>query len=347
MAALLMGSSMTLAELKLRENPDGTVADLVDVISTDNEGFFNDATWIIANNGTFHEATRVATKPSGSVRNFNEGYSIEAGKGEKVTEPTEKLGSISQIDVGLVEEASDPAKFRMDEETLFLSGIMETHISHFFDSDRGANPKQINGLNSRADYNTLSSAQVFDNADGAASATANKTSLYVIQWGHKMVNMLAPRSGRSGGGSFPVTRTSMPKAFVDDALDSTKRLLVYETQFEINFGIFIHDPRMIFRQCNISTSNVDGVDDFSFDEKYLIQIFAQLRNGGKGAAIYVNRALAAQIMNRANDKGNASYQTNFENAMEGEGPFAKKVTRFWGIPVRIIDGITQDQATIT
>ena len=343
MAGLLMGSSMTLAELKLRENPDGTVADLIDVISTDNEGFFNDATRIIANNGTFNEATRVATKPSGAERNFNEGYPIEAGKGEKVTEPTEKLGSISQIDVGLVEEADNPAKFRMDEETLFLSGIMETHISRFFDGDRAANPKQINGLNTRADYNTLSSAQVFDNADGAASATANKTSLYVIQWGPKMVNMLAPRSGRSGSGSFPVTRTSMPKAFVNDPLDSTKRLLVYETQFEINFGIFIHDPRMIFRQANISTTNIDGVDDFSWDEKYLIRIFNQLRNGGRGAVIYVNRTLASQFMERANDKGNA----NWTASMEGDGPFAKPVTRFWGIPVRVIDAITNTQATIT
>lgn len=343
MAALLMGSSMTLHQLKVRENPDGTVADMVDVISTDNEGFFNDATWIIANNGTYHEATRVATKPTGAVRNFNEGYPIEAGVAEKVTEPTEKLGSISQIDVGLVEEAEDGAKFRMDEETLFLSGIMETHISHFFDSNRGTSPKQINGINERADYNTLSSAQVFDNADGAASATANKTSLYVIQWGNKMVNMLAPRSGRSGGGSFPIRRTSLPQAFVADPLDSTKRLLVYETQFEINFGIFIHDPRMLFRMVNISTTNIDGTDDFSFDEKYLIRIYNQLRNGGRGAVIYVNRTLASQLMERANDKGNA----NWKATMEGEGPFARPVTRFWGIPVRVIDAITNTQSTIT
>lgn len=343
MAGLLMGSSMSLHQLKVRENPDGTVADMVDVISTDNEGFFNDATWIISNNGTYHEATRVASKPSGSVRNFNEGYSIAAGVAEKVTEPTEKLGSISQIDQGLVEEAEDPVKFRMDEETLFLSGIMETHISHFFDSSRGTSPKQINGINSRADYNTLSSAQVFDNADGAASATANKTSLYVIQWGPKMVNMLAPRSGRKNGGSFPINRISYPARLIADPLDATKKYPAYETLFEINFGIFIHDPRMIFRQCNISTTNIDGTDDFSWDEKYLIRIFNQLRNGGRGAAIYVNRTLASQLMERANDKGNA----NWTATMEGEGPFAKPVVRFWGIPVRVIDAITNTQATVT
>jgi len=343
MALHLMGSSMTMSELKTRENPDGTVADLIDVISTDNEGFFNDATWIIANNGTYHEATRVASKPSGEVRNFNEGYPIEAGKAEKVTEPTEKLGSISQIDAGLAAEQDDPAKYRMDEETLFLSGIMETHIGHAFDSDRGTSPKQINGFNARADYNTLSSAQVFDNADGAASATANKTSLYVIQWGPKMVNMLAPRSGRSGGGSFPIHRVAYPERLLTDPLDSTKKFPGFETLFEINFGIFIHDPRMIFRQCNISTTNIDGVDDFSWDEKYLIRIFNQLRNGGRGAVIYVNRTLASQFMERANDKGNA----NWTSSMEGEGPFAKPVTRFWGIPVRVIDAITNEQATIT
>jgi hypothetical protein len=343
MATLALGSSVSLAELNRRENPDGTVADLIDAISTDNTGFFADALWIGCNNGTFHEGTRVASKPTGAVRNFNEGYPIEAGVTEKVIEPTEKLGTWSQIDVGLVEEAPNPAQFRMTEEALFLSGIMETHISHFFDSNRGTSPKQINGINNRADYNTLSSAQVYDNADGAASATANKTSLYVIQWGDKMVNMIFPRSGKTGSGNFPVKRTSLPMQAVADPLDSTKQLKVYNTEFEINFGIFIHDVRMVFRLANISTSNIDGSDDFSFNEKWLIQIFNQLRNGGKGAAIYVNRTLASQFMERANDKGNA----NWNATMEGDGPFARPVTRFWGIPVRVIDAITNDQATVT
>ena len=48
-------------------------------------------------------------------------------------------------------------------------------------------------------------------------------------------------------------------------------------------------------------------------------------------------------MERANDKGNA----NWTASMEGGGPFAKPVTRFWGIPVRVIDAIVNTQATIT
>ncbi len=74
----------------------------------------------------------------------------------------------------------------------------------------------------------------------------------------------------------------------------------------------------------------------------MIDAFNDLEDGGMGAVIYCNRTVKSQMMKRANEKGNAS----FTQDREGEGPFAKPVLRFWGIPVREVAQITNVQSRV-
>ena len=97
MAAIALGTSFTLAELIRREDPNGKLAQLVDVLSETN-AILQDATFIECNNGTYHEDTRTATEPSGDERAYNEGVAAEAGVTEKVTEPTCMLDGLSEIE---------------------------------------------------------------------------------------------------------------------------------------------------------------------------------------------------------------------------------------------------------
>ncbi|KKM67486.1 hypothetical protein LCGC14_1470590, partial [marine sediment metagenome] len=112
--------------------------------------------------------------------------------------------------------------------------------------------------------------------------------------------------------------------------------------FQIAWGIDIADPRMLKRIVNISTSNIDGVDDFSFDEEVLIDAWNEMEDNRAGAVIYCNRTILAQMMKRANEKGNG-----WIIAKEGEGPFAQPVVSFWGIPVREVAQITNTQSTVS
>lgn len=339
MATNTLSTSLTLAELVRRENPDGTMGELVDAISKVNQ--FQDATWLECNNGTYHEDKRVAAKPSGSLRMYGQGVAPEAAITEVVTEPTEMLDGLSEVDAALIRHQPNPAGARMQEDTLYISGMFDNWVSHIFGGNRSTNPIAVNGLNNRSDYNALSSSYTYDNAGGNASATANKTSMYIIQWGPKKVNLIYPRND---GNPLPIYAKPYPLQLITDANDSTKKYPAYQTWYEIHSGLFIHDPRMIKRIVNISTSGIDGVDDFSFDEEVLIDAYNDLEDGGQGAVIYCNRTLKAQIMKRANEKGNGFY-----TQQDGEGPFAKPVLYFWGIPIREIhtDSISNTGATIS
>ena len=343
MATLAAGTSMSLDEIRRRETPDGKLADLIDEISQENK-ILDHIRWIECNNGYYHEDNAVSTEPTGQERALDEGVVKEAGVTEIKTERTQELASISEVDDKKYQASVSPDAFRMQEDTLFLKGMTKTFVSRIFDGNPTDDPRRMLGINNRSDYNALSSEYVFDNAGGNASATANKTSVYWIQFGPKMVNMIYPRNNPQGGGTMPVKMEDFGKSIIDQAgTSSTKKYPAWQTWFSMDFGIFIHDKRTIKRIVNISTSNIDGVDDFSWHEDSMIDVYNELEHNGQGCVIFCNRTIFAQAQKRANEKGNA----NFTQAIEGEGPFARPVVRFMGIPMERVDQITNTQATIT
>jgi len=342
-----LGTSLTMLELIRREDPKGNLAQIIDVLSQENR-ILEDITWLECNAGTYYEDTRVASEPSGSERSYDEGVNGEAGVTEKIIEPTCLFNALSETDVMKYQHSPDPAGARAQEDDIFAGGMTKTFVSRLFDGNRDTDPRMIMGINNRTLYSTLQTAgsetDVFDNAQGNASSTSNKTSIYCIQWGAKRVNCIYPRNDPRGGSSstLPIKMEDYGKSIQTDP-GGTKKRPVWQTWFTNDFGIFIHDYRCIKRVVNISTTNIDEVDDFGFSEKPLIRLYNQLHYGGAGAVLYCNRTVLTQAALRADEKGNAY----FTQQTEGEGPFAKPVTRFWGIPMKLVEQIGNDQAYVT
>lgn len=343
--AQALGTNMTLSELVRRENPDGSLATLVDALSQVND-IIRDATWIECNRGTSHQATRIASEPTGSDRVYNQGIPAEAGVTEIVTEPVQFLDGFSNVDEALYRHTPGGVGAAMvQEDNIVMKGMAKTFVSRLFDGDRTSNPAQINGINNRTDYNTLSSEFTFDNAGGNSADNSINTSIYIIQWGAKKVNLIYPRNDPQGGAlDFGIKRKDMGEQMVaPDSNAPNNKLPMLQTWFEIHFGIFIHDRRMIKRIVNIGTSGINGTSVFSFDEDPVIDAVTNLEDSGEGAIMYVNRTVMAQIWKRVKDKGNAMYTQD----SEGDGVFARPVAKMMGIPVHRVDQITSDQDDIT
>tara|TARA_Y100000034_G_scaffold118202_1_gene158628 strand:- start:3362 stop:4411 length:1050 start_codon:yes stop_codon:yes gene_type:complete len=349
MATLASGSRLTIAELLRRETPDGRLADIVDVLSQTN-AIIVDATAIECNNGTYHKDTRAATEPTGSERAYDQGVASEAGVTETVVEPTAMIDGLSEVDAAKLQHTPDPLGARSQEDGFFMRGMGKTFASRLFDGDRATSPLRINGINNRADYNALSSSYTYDNGEGSTADDTNFTSIYLVQWGPKQVNLIYPRNdvlAARGGDemSHGISKQDFGRQIIVDPNDSTKKFPAWQTWFELHFGLFIHDPRKIRRLCNIATSSINGTTYKSFHEDHLIDMYNDALNDGglEGAVFYANATAFAQIQKRANIKGNA----HFTQQSEGEGPFAHQVTRFWGIPVHLVAQITNTQADIT
>ena len=345
MSVHTFGSDMTLSEMVRREAPDGTLAELVDVISKENP-ILMDAKVTECNNGTSHKATRVASKPSGSERGYNSGVAKEAGVTDTVTEPTCMLDGMSQIDDAILRHSPDKLAARLQEDQLFLSGIEETRSDRLFNNDSGsttvgdraAYPLRINGFPFRSDYNTISSEHVIDAAGGNASLTANKMSIWLIQWGYKKCNLIFPRNDSLQGGQYGVKMEDFGKVIVDD--EAGKKYPAWQTWFESHFGLFIWDPRCIKRIVNFSSTNIDGVDDFSFDENYLIEAYMKMKYQRQGVVIYANETVLTQVWQRVNQKSNVNFHADKDQ-------FGNPVMMFQNAPIRQIDALGTTEATIT
>jgi hypothetical protein len=326
MSALDLGSNLTLAELIRRQEPNGELAELVDVISKEMP-ILQDAKWQECNNVTSHNAPQIVARPTGAERGYNMGVSSEAATTQVISEPTCMLDGISVVDAKLVEHNGGSMAARLQEDTEFFKGMCETFHSRFFNGNRAANPLQINGLNYRSDYNTIGT-QVVDNSGGAASATANKTSMWFVQWGRKKVNLIYPKNDAPGGSQYGVKMEDYGKDIVTDGAGG--KFPAWRTYFEFHFGLFIYDYRCVVRLANISTSNIDGVDDIGFDENKMIEAYMRLKYNKQGVVIYANETLLTQMWQRVSQKSNVYFT-------EDKDPFGTPMVRFMGCPIREVD----------
>ena len=351
MATLSLGTTLTLSELIRRETPDGKLAQLIDVIAQENR-ILEDITWIECNNGTYHEDVRTVTEPAGTERAYSQGVPAEAGVTETIIEPTCMLNGISEVDRALLKHSPDEAAARLQEDQFFLRGMTKTLVSRLFDGDRSTYPRRINGINTRSDYNTLTgtTGQVFDNVSIVDSSKTCAdasvfTSIYFVQWGQKRINCTYPRNDPMGGGELPIKMEDFGLNIITDASGASpaRKYPAWQTWFGADFGLFIHDYRCIKRIVNIATSSINDTTYLGFHEEPMIEAYNQLEYNGQGAVIYCNRTVLTQAQKRANEKGNAFFSMD----TEGEGPFARPVTRFMGIEMKRVDQISNAQADVT
>ena len=334
----------TLMELSTREH-NGMLMPIVNVLSQENEMLL-DAQWAECNNRTSYKGIRAATEPTGTLRQYNEGIDPETGTTTPFTEDTCMLDGLSKVDSALLRHSSNALQDRLDRDRMFIRGMQKTMQSNLIYSTKVADNDDIDGFLSAArDYAALSSDYVYDNAGGDASATANKMSILIVGWGVGKTRLIYPRNDAPGGQSVENPDVEglgiKIKDFGEDLILDTnsKEYPGYRTWLEMHFGLMIEDPRYIRRICNISATNIDGDDDFGFNEDYLIDAVNDMPDLA-GAAIYIPRLLRAQIWKRVKDKGNVNFTMD-------KDPFGRPMSKFLEIPIRLVDKMVATEATVS
>lgn len=313
---------LTLLELAKRSN-NGNFLEIAEVLNTINE-VLQDAPWVEANQTTSHVGTQRTHLPSGSWKQINTGIAKSASATKQVTEPVGVLEDYSIVDKRLVDLASDPVKFRSDEDIAHVEGMSQTIATGIFYGSVATTPEAFNGFATR--YNLLSQASVW----GAGGSGSDTTSLWIIEWGPRKVHFLYPKG--------TTTIVSTNDLGIRPAYDSS--YLPYEaywTHFAIAGGIYVHDDRCVQRIANIETTGTSSI--LSDDD--IITALNQMPNPSTlgNTKIYVNRTLKTQLEILAKDKTNVNYTS--DNA------FGVPITRFRGVPVRLCEAIVDTETAIS
>jgi len=350
MTTYSLSTYMTALELARQLDPKGALVPLIQSLSIQIP-IFADVHMEECNDGSGHIGTTEYYQPTGSWRAFNEGIAAEVPITADFREPTAMINSRFQADRAMLiaKAQGDLAKAAILRSRMlgqFTAGMFKTISTALLYGTRvdGKSPK---GITTRSDYNALSSDYVHDNAGGAASATANKTSLLLIGHGPQKYHWIYPAGIAPPSGTlsqpgkaitgFGIRNDPLPDDLVKD-VGATNEFLAVRNWMTANVGHCIEDARYVQRIVNISTSNIDGVDDFSFDENVAIDAVENMPDL-QNAVWYCNKTMRAQIRKRHNDKGNVYYTPAEPNAPE--------VLTLCGLPVHVWESIVNTEAKVS
>lgn len=324
MTELSAGAKLTLVELANRTN-NGEIMTIAEVMAEVNE-VLDDAVWLEAKEATADVVVRRYSLPSGSWRMINDGVVVEASQTTKIKEPIGMLETYSEVDKALVALAPNPQEFRSMEDMAFVEGLSQTLADTFFYGNVATNPASFYGIGTR--YNDLTCSNVL-NGGGSGS---DVTSIYVVQWGPRMVHLIYPKGAAYVG--LNVRDLGETTKEVTSGT-TTKMHQVLRTHFQCQIGLAIKDERCIQRYANIETAGAANI----FDEDDLIAILNKLPYRGRGAVIYCNQTVKTQLDIRVKDKSNVHFDMR--------APFGVPTLYFRGVPVRQCDAILDSETAVS
>jgi hypothetical protein len=336
MATYDINAQLTLLEVARRKNPNGDSALIAEVVNETNE-VMQDIVWMEANGATFHQATRRTSVPAGETRKYNSGVGTGASTTEVVTEGMAMIEKYAENDKAVIDLFDDKAAARMSESNAILEGMTQTFVKMLFNRALGVNygstavdVTRFNGFPERT--KVLQTSGLVVNAGGSGNDT---TSAYFVQWGLNTVFCTYPKGSQAGlyhedKGQCTVSRatTGSPE---------TNQFEAYRDWFKIHGGLFVKDPRCVARIANIETTGTSNL----ITEDLIIDVITRMPKRGRGAVMYCNNTVYAQLMKRVKDKSNVFLSLD---DLFGE---KIKLLNILGVPIRQVDEIGNTETAIT
>jgi len=327
--ATLTASNLTLLDIAKQTDPDGGIADVVEVLAKQNP-IVEDAIAMECNMGTKHRHTIRTGLPSVSWGALYQGIPQSKGLTQQVDDTTGFVEALSSVDKRLLDISKNPAKVRLNEASGFLEAMNQEVSTGFFYHDTATTPEKIKGLASR--YNTLSNSQVV-NASGSDS---DLTSIWFVTWGENFTHMIYPEGVTAG-----LKREDKGEQRVLDG--NNNPYFVKEELFTWHLGVAVRDWRYNARIANIDVSNARGgsVDLYTYMRNAYYKLQSRRVAGGK-QVIYMNRDMLEVLDALATNKGSSDNFVRLERR-EVEG---QEVMTYRGIPIRETDALLNTETAV-
>jgi hypothetical protein len=321
MSTLNSYQQLSLVEVAKRTNPDGTMATIAEVLKETNS-IVADAVWREANDTFSNKTVRRAALPSGSWRKLNEGVAVEASKTVELIDTIGMLETWAENDIEVIKGFSNPMQARNDEAMSFVEGLGQTMASTMLYGNSDTTPEKFTGLAPR-----MGSVSATTNVINEGGSGNNTTSIYVVDWSPTGVYMIYPKNSMAG--------LEHEDRGIETVTSSSLKYRAYVDVFTWKAGMVVKNSKSIARLANIEYSGASNI----FDEDNLITLMNRMTQG-PGRRIYCNQDILTQMEIRAKDKTNIHYTTVSDIA---PGP----VTFFKGVPVRLVEQITNAETSIS
>jgi hypothetical protein len=330
--ATLSITNPTLIDLARTSDPDGRIAQIVEILNQNNE-ILDDMTWLEGNLPTGHRTTIRTGIPMPTWRKLYGGVQPNKGTTTQVTDSCGMLEAYAEVDKALADLNGNTADFRLSEDRAHLEGMNQTLASSLFYASEATTPESITGLVPRFNSTTALNGENIIKGDGVGS---DNTSIWLVVWGPNTVHGIVPKGSQAG-----MKMTDKGQVTIENVDGAGGRMEAYRTHYRWDCGLSVRDWRYIVRICNIDKSNLTKNAASGSD---LIDLMTQaielIPALGLGRPVFycsrtIRSFLRRQIANKV---------TNSTLAMDTVA--GKKVVTFDGIPVRRVDALAADEALV-
>jgi hypothetical protein len=322
--------------------PDGSVADIAEVLMTYNE-ILDDIPWYEGNLPTGHQSSIRTSLPTPKFRLLNQGVVPAKTTRGMIVDPCAIMEDRNHIDVDLAMINGNTAAFRKQEDDGFIQGFNKTFTDTLIYGDVSTDPEKFNGFDSR--YYSLSGETTSAQVINAGGGTSDNTSIWLIGWGPGKVFCTYPKGSKAG-------LQFEDRGIQDLLMDSTTGayMKAYVSWFQWKCGLVVQDYRYVVRIANIDVSNLltasDATDSSCNLLKFMQQALGKLPpRAGIRPVFYMNETVQSMLAVKLMDKGNA-FLTIQE--MKGTPIFRPNgVLSFMGVPCRRVDSILSAESTLS
>lgn len=341
--SLIGASSLDLIDKYRRENPDGTVADVIEILSQLNP-ILQDGPMVECNLGTRHKTTTRSGLPSVTWGKLYQGIAQSKSNVVSVEDTTGFVEGLSSVDERVL-QLGDESKLRLSEAMSFLEAIAQEVATRIFYGNSQSSPEQFLGLAPR--YNSLSAPNGNNIVDAGGTGSDN-TSIWLIGWGDHATHLLYPKGTQAG-----VTREDMGRQRVLDS--NGNPYFVKEELFRQHIGLSLRDWRYTVRVANIDVSDMRAGSVKVYD--YLRKAYwkMQSRRSAKPGGANGNVAMPTQVMMYCNRdvlealdrfSSNSGSADNFVRLTPMQVEGIGEVLTYRGIPIRESDALVNTETRV-
>jgi len=331
--AVLSVTNPTLLDLAKRQDPDGAIADIVEILAQTNE-VLDDMTWIEGNLPTGHKTTIRTGLPTPTWRKLYGGVQPTKSETAQVIDTTGELAAYSEVDVVLADLNGNTAAFRLSEDIPHIEGISQELADTIFYGNESTEPEAFTGLSPR--FNSTAAANG-ENIILGGGAGADNASIWLVVWSESTCHGIVPKGLPAG-----LKVTDKGQVTVEDVDGAGGRMEAYRTHYQLFAGLCVRDWRYIVRIPNIDKSLLTPDASTGANlPNLMFQAIERIPSMGKGrAAFYMSRDVRTKVRQQLS---NAVSGSTLEFADVG----GRRTMMFQDVPIRRVDRLASDEALVS
>lgn len=333
MAALSVANP-TLLDLAKATDPDGKIADIVEILNATNEVLL-DMSWKEGNLVTGNRTTIRSGIPAPTWRKLYGGVQPNKSTNVQVTDNTGMLEAYAEVDKALADLNGNTAAFRLSEDRPHIEGMNQEIVDTLFYGNEGTEPEAFTGFSPRFNSSTASNGE---NIIKAGSSDTDNASIWLIGWGDNTVHGIVPKGSKAG-----LQHTDLGEVTVEDASNgsNTGRYQAYRSHYRWDAGLTVKDWRYVVRCCNIERSALTKDAATGPDLSDLMYQMLERVPSLSGArfSFYMDRKLREFLRRQS-----SNLLKNSTLTVERLG--GTMLMEFHGIPVRRVDALSANEALV-